>query len=312
MTSSKVPRLIKPRALAAGATLGVVAPGGPVDPAKLAAGEAMLRQAGFEVVRRDDLLDRRSYLAGEDGRRIDEFMETIADDQIDGIICARGGYGCDRIIAALDAERVRAAAKPLVGYSDITALLLWQRRRAGLVGFHGPMLDRGSDLDPEAFSMLVAALKGELPLPTVLAGTGSVGGRARGRLVGGSLTMLAASIGTCWEVDTRRAILMLEDVGERPYRVDRMLQQLIGAGKLAAVAGVGVGDFSSCLDERYPEVRALDVILDALRPLGVPVVTGLSFGHVRQNFAWPLGGRATIDGERGEIRLVEQGVSRAA
>jgi muramoyltetrapeptide carboxypeptidase len=146
----------------------------------------------------------------------------------------------------------------------------------------------------------------------ILTGVGNGGGRASGRLVGGSLTMLAASIGTSWEVDTRRAILMLEDVGERPYRVDRMLQQLIGAGKFDALVGVGVGDFSSCQDERYPEVGALDVILGALRPLGVPVVTGLPFGHVRRNLAWPFGGRATIDGQAGEIRLIEQGVSRAA
>jgi len=307
-----VPRLIKPRALAAGATLGVVAPGGPVDPAKLVAGEAMLRRAGFEIVRRDDLLDRHCYLAGEDARRVSEFMAFVADDEIDGIICARGGYGCDRIIAALDPDRVRSAAKPLVGYSDITALLLWQRRCAGLVGIHGPMLDRGDDVDPEAFATLVATLKGELSLPVILTGVGNGGGRASGRLVGGSLTMLAASIGTSWEVDTRRAILMLEDVGERPYRVDRMLQQLIGAGKFDALVGVGVGDFSSCQDERYPEVGALDVILGALRPLGVPVVTGLPFGHVRRNLAWPFGGRATIDGQAGEIRLIEQGVSRAA
>jgi muramoyltetrapeptide carboxypeptidase len=119
-------------------------------------------------------------------------------------------------------------------------------------------------------------------------------------------------MGTPWEVDTRRAILLLEDVGERPYRIDRMLQQLLGAGKLAQLAGVGIGDFSTCRDERYPDTGALDVIREVMRSLAVPLVTRLPFGHVRTNIAWPVGGRATIDGDAGEIRVSEQGVSRAA
>jgi muramoyltetrapeptide carboxypeptidase len=307
-----VPRLIKPRALAPGATLAIAAPGGPVDPAKLAAGEALLRQVGFETLRRDDLLDRCCYLAGDDARRIDEFMQWVDDDRVDGIVCARGGYGCDRIIAHLDPERVRAAAKPLVGYSDITALLLWQRRCAGLMGFHGPMLDRGADVDPGAIATLAAQLRGEADLPLALRGEGHAGGRAAGRLTGGSLTLVAASIGTPWEIDTRGAILLLEDVGERPYRIDRMLQQLLGAGKLARLAGVGLGNFESCRDDRYPETEAQDVLLAALRPLAIPVVSGLPFGHLRANFPWPVGGRATIDGDAGEICVSEQGVSRAA
>jgi len=292
--------------------LGIAAPGGPVDPQRVAAGEAMLRSAGFETLRRDDLFERRAYLAGDDARRIDEFMGWVDDDRVDGIICARGGYGCDRIIASLDATRVRAAAKPLVGYSDITALLLWQRRCAGLIGFHGPMLDRGDDVDSEALASLAAQLRGDAILPVVLRGTGRGGGTCNGRLVGGSLTLLAASIGTAWEVDTRGAILLLEDVGERPYRIDRMLQQLVAAGKFARLAGVGIGDFASCVDERWPETGPLDVISEVVSSLGVPLVTNLPFGHVRTNQPWPMGGRATIDGEAGEIRVIEQGVGRAS
>ncbi len=307
-----MPRLIKPRALAPGAVLAIAAPGGPVDPQKLAAGEAMLRNAGFETLRRDDLLDRCGYLAGDDARRVDEFMGWIDDDRVDGIVCARGGYGCDRILTALDAERVRAASKPLVGYSDITALLLWQRRCAGLMGFHGPMLDRGDDVDPESIDTLVARLCGTADLTQPIRGDAHGGGRAEGRLVGGSLSLVAASIGTTWEVDTRGAILLLEDVGERPYRIDRMLQQLRGAGKFVRLAGVGIGDFSSCRDDRFPESSVLDVIGDVFRPLGVPFVTGLPFGHVRSNATWAVGCRATIDGDAGSIHIMEQGVKRAA
>jgi muramoyltetrapeptide carboxypeptidase len=303
-----VPRLRKPRALQRGAVLGIAAPGGPVDRSRLEEGESLLRAAGFDTYRRDDLLARDGYTAGSDARRAAELMELVKDPAVAGIICARGGYGCDRILPLLDAGAFRAAAKPLVGYSDITALLLWQHRCAGLMGFHGPMLDRGDDLDRAALDHLIEQLTGEGALPTTLRGRALVGGRATGRLVGGSLTLLAASIGSAWELDTRGAILLMEDVGERPYRIDRMLQQLRAAGKFEQLVAVGVGSFESCVDERYPQPDVDAVIENALRPLGVPIVSGLPFGHVGRNYAWPIGGRATIDGARGELQLLEWGV----
>jgi muramoyltetrapeptide carboxypeptidase len=303
-----MPRLQKPRALRPGATIGIAAPGGPLDPARLEEGVALWREAGFRVVHRDDICARRGYLAGDDARRVRELAGLIADRRVDAIVCARGGYGCDRILHRFRAAAFRAARKPLVGYSDITALLLWQRRHAGLTGFHGPMLERGKELDREVFADLVAQLSGETPPP--LCGRGESGGRREGRLVGGSLTMLAASIGADWEIDTRGAILLLEEVGERPYRIDRMLQQLRNAGKLAALAGVGVGDVSTCHDPKYPSPDAEEVILEVLRPLRVPLVLGLPFGHTPRNRAWPFGARATIDGRRGEVRVLEAGVAR--
>jgi muramoyltetrapeptide carboxypeptidase len=124
--------------------------------------------------------------------------------------------------------------------------------------------------------------------------------------------LIAASIGTAWEIDTRGAILLLEDVGELPYRIDRMLQQLVGAGKFARLAGVGIGDFTSCVDGRWPDTGPLEVIAEVVCSLGVPLVTDLPFGHVRANHAWPVGGRATIDGETGEVCIIEQGVSRTS
>jgi len=304
-----VPRLVKPRAIAPGATLGIAAPGGPVDPDRLAEGEARLAAAGYRTLRRDDVVSRRGYLAGDDARRAKELMELFQDPRVDAIVCARGGYGCDRILHLLDAAAVRSAAKALVGYSDVTALLLWLRRRAGLVGFHGPMLERGADTDPASLESLLAQLEGRSPLPLVLEGRGSGRGSARGRLVGGSLTLLAASLATPWELDTRGAILLFEEVNEAPYRIDRMLQQLRAAGKLSRVVGVGVGDVSTCVDERYGS-NVEEVIEEALRPLGVPLVKGLPFGHVRRNHAWPLGVRAELDGDAGLLRILESGVSR--
>jgi muramoyltetrapeptide carboxypeptidase len=174
------------------------------------------------------------------------------------------------------------------------------------------MLDRGDDVDPQAIESLAAQLRGDASLPLVLRGSGCGKGNATGRLTGGSLTLVAASLGTSWEIDTRGGILMLEDVGELPYRIDRMLQQLVGSGKFEKLAGVGIGAFTDCADDRYPEIGIRDLILDIVRPLGVPVVFELPFGHVRTNWAWPRGGRATIDAVRGVIRIEEQGVNRAA
>jgi len=305
-----VPRRIQPRAIARGATIGIAAPCGPVDPATLEAARRVWEAEGFRTVHRDDLFARWGYLAGEDERRVSELLELVADPRVDAIFCARGGYGCARILDLLDPAAFRAARKPLVGYSDVTALLLWQRRRAGLVGFHGPMLERGDDVDREALGSLIDLLAGIPPPEPTWRGRAGGGGRAVGRLVGGNLAVIAASLGTPWEIDTRGAILLLEEVGEKPYRIDRMLQQLRAAGKLAALAGVGVGGLTDCVDPRYPGPEAEAVVLEIARPLGVPIVTGLPFGHVRRNLAWPLGARATIDGDSGELSFLEAGAGR--
>jgi len=303
-----VPALRKARALSPGATIGIAAPAFAVDPEALEVGEAQLREAGFATVRREDLTERRWYLAGDDRRRVRELMALVEDDRVDAILCARGGYGCHRIVAELDPLRVRAAAKPLIGFSDITTLLLWQRKRAGLVGFHAPMLNRREGMLPEELESLLRALRGDAA-PALL-GEAHGGGRGEGRLVGGSLTVLAASLGTPWEVDTRGAILLLEDVHEKPYALDRLLQQMRAAGKLDRVAGVGVGQLIDCVDPMRETPSAEEVVLEALLPLGVPIVLGLPFGHGRPNLTWPFGVRGALDGERGALEILEAGVRR--
>lgn len=301
-----MPALRKARALSPGATIGIAAPAFAVDPEALEVGEAQLREAGFATVRREDLTERRWYLAGDDRRRVRELMALVEDDRVDAILCARGGYGCHRIVAELDPLRVRAAAKPLIGFSDITTLLLWQRKRAGLVGFHAPMLNRREGMLPEELESLLRALRGDAA-PALL-GEAHGGGRGEGRLVGGSLTVLAASLGTPWEVDTRGAILLLEDVHEKPYALDRLLQQMRAAGKLDRVAGVGVGQLIDCVDPMRETPSAEEVVLEALLPLGVPIVLGLPFGHGRPNLTWPFGVRGALDGERGALEILEAGV----
>jgi muramoyltetrapeptide carboxypeptidase len=303
-----VPTLRKARAIRLGATIGIAAPAGPVDRERLEESEELLRDLGFEPRRAPDLTDRCGYLAGDDERRARELMDLVTDDRVGAILCARGGYGCHRIVSRLDAAVFRKAAKPLVGYSDVTTLLLWQRRCAGLMGFHGPMLERGRALTADARDALVRGLTGQ-KWSRRLPGRGLAGGWGEGRLTGGTLAVVVASLGTPWEIDTRGCILMLEEVNEKPFRIDRMLQQLHAAGKLEPLVGVGFGSLEGCEDDRYPEPTALEVVEEILRPLGIPIVVDLPFGHVDANLLWPFGGRAAIDGDRGEIELLESGVS---
>jgi muramoyltetrapeptide carboxypeptidase len=216
---------------------------------------------------------------------------------------------------------VREAAKPFVGYSDATTLHLWMRRVAALVSFHGPMLERGGGLEPAELDSLVAALTGsEAPAPR-LVGEPGLPGVSEGPLVGGNLCLVAASLGTPWEFDARGAILMFEEVHEEPYRLDRLLGQLSAAGKLDQLAGVGVGALVECGSEARPidpdlhgarhGPSAREAMERWLTPLGVPVVFGLPFGHCPPNLTWPLGVRARLDGERGELHILEPGVCRS-
>jgi muramoyltetrapeptide carboxypeptidase len=303
-----VPRILKPRAARKGDCIAVVAPGFAVIPARLEAGAERLRSAGFRVCWRPDVLAEDGYLAGDDARRAAELMQWIRDDDVAAIVCARGGWGATRVLGRLDAARVRRARKPLVGFSDATTLLLWQLRRAGLAGFHGPMLERDAGPSDAELARLVRALLGE-PLPP-LAGAGRRGGRAEGRLVGGSLTLLAASLGTPWEVDTRGAILAFEEIGEKPYAIDRDLQHLAAAGKLEAAAGFAVGSLLGCEDPKRATPTADDVVVSVLSRWKKPLVTGLPFGHEQPNLVWPVGVRARLDGKRGELVTLEEGVVR--
>jgi len=271
-----------------------------VDPDRLAAGCAWLEGAGFGVVRREDLLARSGYLAGDDERRAKELMELVADDGVDAILCARGGYGCHRVVPRLDAEAFRVARKPLAGFSDVTTLLLWQLRCAGLTGIHAPMPAQSCSRESDR-EALVQQLLGDPRAGSALCGTPGGGGRNEGPLVGGNLTVLAASLGCPWEIETEGAILLVEDVGERPYRLDRALAQLRAAGKLDGLAGVGVGSFEACHDDAYPQPTAAEVVEEALRPLGVPLALGLPFGHGTCNVPWPLCVTGRIDGDAGTV-----------
>ena len=288
--------------------MALVAPSAAVEQGRLEAGAARWRSAGFEVVHRSDILARERYLAGDDRRRADELMTYVHDPRVDAIVCVRGGYGAQRAVPLLDPAAFYQRRKPVVGYSDVTTLLLWLRRRAGLMAFHGPMAGADETSPASDFHALCEALTGRDACPIVWRGEVGSGPSVEGRLIGGSLTTLLASMGTPWELDTRGALLLLEEIGERPYRIDRMLSQLELAGKLDAVAGIGLGHFVGC-DEADGRVRCDDVLGEWLERLTIPWVRGLPFGHASPNLPWPVGARAELRGERAELRILERGVS---
>lgn len=301
-----MPRLRKPRALPRGGTIGLAAPASALDMERIAIGEKRWRDAGFSVVYRDDIGARHRYLAGDDARRAAELHELWSDPRVDAVVCARGGWGCHRIMDRLDPDLVRSAAKPLLGYSDVTTLLLWQRRAVRLVGFHGPMLER--PLADDEFDAVIETLTGTDRLPVVRAGSEGGGGSAEGPLIGGSLTLVAASLGTPWAIDARGAVLLLEDVGERPYRIDRLLEQLRCAGVLEQVAALGFGRFERC-DEPDASITAAEILRECAARAGVPWVAGLPFGHGAPNLIWPFGVRARLDGDRATLQILERGVA---
>ena len=298
--------LLKPRPLAPGAAVGVCAPSGPVrDPEALERGLAWLAGEGFEVRCAPHLHARTGYLAGSDDERLADLLDLLRDPGVGAILPARGGYGLPRLLSRIDPGELRSARKLVVGYSDATSLLLYASRRAGVAGVHGPMLER-PDTTAEARARLLALVRGEAEAGEPLSGRPVRAGRAAGPLVGGNLRMLAASLGTPWEVDTRGAILFFEEVGEQPYALDRSLVQLREAGKLGQAAGVAVGALVDCESERYPETSAGDAVREALdAAVDGPVVEGLPFGHAADNRALGFGVRAELDGARGSLALLE-------
>jgi muramoyltetrapeptide carboxypeptidase len=286
-----------------------VAPASPFDAALVEAGRALLEGWGLRVRSRDDIGARAGYLAGSPERRAAELHDAWDDPDARLIVAARGGYGVSTILPLLDRGRLARGA-PVIGCSDLTALLVAIVGSGG-VGIHGPMAEGlGRMDDPEGTERLRQILfsadaPGELRsrLPDATAWCLSPG-VARGRALGGSLTLLSSLCGTPFQPDTRGAVLFLEDVGERPYRLDRMLVQLEQSGLFAGCRAVVLGDFTRC-DEPGGALTWRDAAVRVFRRRALPVLAGLPFGHGRPNLPIPMGTEVEVDAGAGVLRFRE-------
>ncbi|WP_426446803.1 S66 peptidase family protein [Paenibacillus sp. S-38] len=305
--------MIRPPRLRPGDTVGVTSPASCGDREGIVRASAVLQRFGLKVRLGETLSLKHGYLAGGDEARAAELNAMFADEEIRGIFCARGGYGSGRMAPLLDYQAIRANPKIFWGYSDITFLHAAIGRRAGLVTFHGAMLVCLADGEPhpatlESFRQLFEPRflrygREEAAL------TSLVGGTAYGRLAGGNLTLLASTLGTPYEIDTRGRIVLLEDIGEEPYRLDRMLNQLQQAGKLRAAAGFLIGDFRDCAPvKRKDSFTAEEVIAYYIRAAGRPALSGFPIGHTVPHIGLPLGALLRLDADEGTVRWLEAGV----
>ncbi len=306
----------KPKALERGARVAVFAPASPGSEAKVTAGIAELGRLGF-VVEPPAMPRPEVYFSGSAEARRAELLRLLGDMKVDGVIGVRGGYGSNYLLGTALAAAAREP-KALVGFSDLTSvqIFLWQQCR--WVTFYGPMVAAGFDAgagapsgyDEQSLRLSISESVAGWTIP--LQGEALVGGEADGRLLGGALTIIEATFGTPWELDTRGAILILEDRGMKPYQIDRVLMHFMQAGKLEGVKGIVLGDFPECEAPVAGSPTVRDVCARILGPLGIPIVFGAPIGHtLRPMLTIPLGVNARLD-TRGEgtLEILEAAVTR--
>lgn len=298
---------VKPRALRAGDTVGIVAPASNIKRELLGQGCDGLRQLGYKPFYFDSILEKDWYFAGSADRRARELEEMFVRDDVKAILCARGGYGANHLLGRLDPGKIVSHPKIFVGYSDITTLLTCFADSAGFVTFHGPMATKDFALaDGVDLASWEAATSGVSDWETGpnSGAVGLVNGAGEGILYGGCLSLLVASLGTPHEIRTAGTILFMEDVNARPYQVDRMLMQLKLAGKLNGVKGIVFGEMLDCVQTRDQGYTLEEVVLRIVGELGVPVAYGLRSGHVtRKNITLPIGVRASLSVNDNDVKL---------
>lgn len=314
MSSLRTSRL-KPPALQAGDTVGIVAPASNVKRADLDAGCEALRRAGYRPVYFDSILDHDLYFAGSAERRAKELQDMFVREDVHAIICARGGYGSNYLLERLDFEKIKAHPKIFVGYSDLTALLTSFADKSGLVTFHGPMVAKDwahqGGVDMASWQAAVSG-SSRWEVASNEGTKGLVEGRAEGILYGGCLSILVASLGTRYEIATRGTILFLEDVAAKPFQIDRMLMQLKLAGKLTDVKGIIFGEMRDCVQAANQGYTLEEVISRVVGDLGIPIAYGLRSGHVTAgNIALPFGVAAElkVHGSQIGLSILEESVT---
>lgn len=307
MPSSPSAKQIKPPALLSGDVIGIVAPASNIDPEMLDAGCKVLRDLGYKPFYFDSIFEQELYFAGSLDRRVREFEEMLDRDEVKAIVCARGGYGSNYLLEAVDWKKLARHPKIIAGYSDITSLLTFICDSCGIVSFHAPMVTKDFALpDGVDLASWQAAVSGTMEW-SVRPDSGAlplIAGTAEGILYAGCLSILVASLGTPYEIQTEGTILFIEDVGTKPYQIDRMLMQLKLAGKFKGVRGLVFGEMLDCIQHKDQGYTLDHIVLRLLGDLGIPIAYGLRAGHVsRTNITLPLGVRAELHVTQNDVTL---------
>ncbi len=313
--------LLKPVRIESGSLISLIAPSSPITEAKYAKALSNLNSLGFEVKPGRYVLERAGYLAGTEQQRLEDLHAAFADPETKAVWCVRGGYGSGRLLDAVKYDFIRKHSKPFIGYSDVTALHIALHQRAGIVTYHGPVAaSEFTDATVQHFrkmlmfpngSYTISApktnelLRGDEYLPYIIRP-----GTAKGPLTGGNLSLLSALAGTAFSPDFSGKVVFIEEVGEKPYRIDRMFTQLLQATNLSQAAGIVLGVFSDCAPKPEDVSWSLkETLIDRLAPLRIPVMYGFPFGHIPDQSTLPYGLMAQLDTAEGQLTILEPGVA---
>ncbi len=294
-----------------GDLIGIVSPAGPTSYEELQRGISVLKKMGFRCVVGKNALLRNGFLAGSDEERAEDFMDMIKNPEIAAILCARGGYGVNRIMPQLDFSLIKKAKKPIIGSSDITILLNYINSRCSLISFHGPMAagSFGRTDMTKSRKPFCQALMGDMDMYNYSKRSAWIisSGRSEGRLAGGCLTLLVRSLGTPFEIQTRNRILIIEDVNERPYKIDAMLWQLKEAGKFKGIRGIVFGEMINCQPNKNEPYTLKKTISDFFQNDRFPILMNCPIGHGKEIWTLPLGAAAILDSEAKRLTIKESG-----
>lgn len=319
-TAYRGPKKIKAKRLKKGDTVGIISPGSSIGDEELESAVSNIERMGFKVKLSKNARAKRGFNAGTDEQRLNDLHSMFADKQVDAVWCSRGGYGCSRLLPFIDYNLIKRNPKILIGYSDVTALIQAIHVKTGLITFHGPV--GSSEVTEYNKQQIFSTLVDPKPNYSIPLAQDNLQneqsnykievlrpGKMTGTLTGGNLSLMAALAGTDYAMDAKGKLVFIEDIGEKPYRIDRMLTQLRQTINLDKAAGIALGIFVDC--EAKPEASSLslnETLRDRLASLNIPVIYGLSFGHILNQCTLPVGIKASLDTAEQSINLLEAAV----